>query len=108
MQGFKITTSDNQEIKFEFYFDTAPEISLAFVDILPFIWTFQHARDSGQEIWIDNVPRHDIIQENASVFTEQDEVVFGPTKPIRTMTVNCFGIYYGEGRGLDACKILPE
>ncbi|PAM92987.1 hypothetical protein B4N84_20335, partial [Flavobacterium sp. IR1] len=36
------------------------------------------------------------------------EVVFGPTKPSRTKTANCFGIYYGEGRGLDACNIFAK
>jgi hypothetical protein len=108
MLGFKISTKDNQEIKFEFYFDSAPVTSKAFIDILPFTRTFFHARLSGQEIWIDNVPQLDIIQENASIFTDPGEVVFGPTKPIRTKTANCFGIYYGEGRGLDACNIFAK
>jgi len=108
MTGFKITTADNQEIKFEFYLDTAPLTSRAFIDILPFKRTFYHARVSGQEIWIDNVPQLNIIQENASVFTEPGEVVFGPAKPVRTKTANCFGIYYGEGKGLDACNIFAK
>ena len=108
MTGFKIITSDNQEIKFECYLDTAPVTSKAFVDILPFTRTFYHARVSGQEIWIDDVPKLDIIQENASVFTEPGEVVFGTTKPIRTKTANFFGIYYGDGRGLDACNIFAR
>ena len=108
MNGFKITTSDKQEIKFEFYIASAPISSKAFVGILPFTRTFYHARVSGQEIWIDNVPQLDIIQENASVFTGPGEVVFGPTKPIRTKTANCFGIYYGDGKGLDACNIFAK
>jgi len=107
MNGFKITTENNQEIKFEFL-DTAPETSKAFLTILPFTRTFYHARVSGQEIWIDDVPKLDIIQENASVFTEPGEVVFGPVKPARAKTANCFGIYYGEGRGLDACNIFAR
>jgi len=108
MTGFKITTSNNVEIKFEFYHDTAPVTSNAFLTILPFTRTFHHARVSGQEIWIDNVPPLDIIQENASVFTEPGEVVFGPSKPLRTKTANCLGIYYGEGKGLDACNIFAK
>lgn len=108
MTGFKITTSDNPEIKFELYLDTAPVTSKAFLSILPFTRTFYHARVSGQEIWIDDVPKLDIIQENASVFTEPGEVVFGPTKPIRAKTANCFGIYYGDGKGLDACNIFAK
>jgi hypothetical protein len=108
MTGFKITTSDSLEIRFEFYLDDAPVTSKAFVDILPFTRTFHHARVSGQEIWIDNVPPLDIIQENASVFTKPGEVVFGPTKPTRTKTANCFGIYYGDGKGLDACNIFAR
>jgi Protein of unknown function (DUF3830) len=108
MNGFKIITSDKQEIKFEFYLANAPVTSRAFLSILPFTRTFHHARVSGQEIWIDNVPPLDIIQENASVFTEPGEVVFGPAKPTRTKTANCFGIYYGEGKGLDACNIFAR
>lgn len=108
MTGFKITTLDGQEIKFEFYLDAAPVTSTAFKSILPFTRTFNHARVSGQEIWIDDVPKLDIIQENASVFTVPGEVVFGPTKPGRTKTANCFGIYYGDGKGLDACNIFAK
>jgi hypothetical protein len=50
MTGFKITTADNVEIRFEFYLDLAPVTSKAFLCILPFTRTFQHARVSGQEI----------------------------------------------------------
>lgn len=108
MSGFKITTADNLEIKFDFYLDSAPVTSKAFPGILPFTRTFHHARISGQEIWIDDVPELDIIQENASVFTKPGEVVFGPSKPKRSKTANCFGIYYGEGKGVDACNIFAK
>ena len=108
MRGFEIRTTDNEVIKFEFYFDVAPVTSNAFMKILPFTRTFYHARVSGQEIWIDDVPRLDIIQENSSVFTELGEVVFGPTNPSRTKTANCFGIYYGDGKGLDAGNIFAK
>jgi Protein of unknown function (DUF3830) len=108
MKGFKITDKKNLEVKFNFYSDAAPVTSKAFATCLPFTRTFYHARVSGQEIWIDNVPQLDIIQENASVFTEPGEVVFGPSKPTRTKTANCFGIYYGEGKGLDACNIFAK
>lgn len=108
MQGFKLVTGNKVEIKFKFYSDTAPVTSKAFEQLLPFTRTFYHARVSGQEIWIDDVPQLDIIQENASVFTEPGEVVFGPAKPTRTKTANCFGIYYGDGKGLDACNIFAK
>jgi hypothetical protein len=108
MKGFKLTTSDQQELRFEFYLEAAPLSSKAFAEILPFTRTFNHARVSGQEIWIDDVPPLDVIQENASVFTEPGEVVFGPSKPLRTKTANCFGIYYGEGKGLDAGNIFAK
>lgn len=108
MAGFKLITSENGEIEFELYLEDAPITSKAFLELLPFKRTFYHARVSGQEIWIDNVPSLDIIQENASVFTEPGEVVFGPSKPSRTKTANCFGIYYGEGKGLDACNIFAK
>lgn len=108
MKGFKITTPEKEEIRFEFYKDLAPVTSTSFAKILPFTRTFYHARVSGQEIWIDNIPELDIIQENASIFTEPGEVVLGPKKPIRAKTANCFGIYYGEGKGLDACNIFAK
>ena len=108
MKGFKLTTQKGKEIKFELYLDDAPITSEAFMSILPFTRTFYHARVSGQEIWIDDVPKLDIIQENASVFTEPGEVVFGPTNPSRTKTANCFGIYYDDGKGVDACNIFAK
>jgi hypothetical protein len=108
MRTFTLTTPDGTRIEFELYLDAAPVTCQAFLGILPFTRTFYHARLSGQEIWIDDVPRLDIIQENASVFTLPGEVVFGPAKPARAKTANCFGIYYGEGKGLDACNIFAK
>lgn len=67
-----------------------------------------HARVSGQEIWIDDAPPLDIIQENASVFAEPCEVVYGPLHPKRAKTSNCMGIYYGPGQGLDCCNIFAR
>lgn len=108
MTGFKVTTSDNTEIRFTFYYDAARVTAEAFAGTLPFTRVFRHARVSGQEIWIDDVPKLDIIQENASVFTQPGEAVFGPSKPERAKTAGCFGIYYGEGKGLDACNIFAR
>ncbi|MDB5229883.1 MAG: hypothetical protein JWN76_688 [Chitinophagaceae bacterium] len=76
--------------------------------ILPFKKTFLHASISGQEIWVDEAHNLDIIQENASVFTEPGEIVLGPLHPSRTKTAKCIGIYYGEGRGLDCCNIFGK
>ena len=108
MRGFKIITSNNLTIQFEYYDKDAPITVKAFESLLPFERLFVHARVSGKEIWIDNMPKLDIIQENASVFTEIGEVVLGPSKPIRTKTANCLGIYYGEGKGLDCCNIFAK
>src|SRR4030095_16338188 len=108
MTGFKIVTKDGAGISFKFYLDDAPLTSKAFQQILPFTRKFYHARVSGREIWIDDVPSLDVIQENASVFAEPGEVVIGPSKPARVKTANCFGIYYGEGRGLDAANIFAR
>ena len=108
MTGFKIITPDNQSIIFHYYLDAAPITCQAFASLLPFTRTFFHARVSGQEIWIDDAPPLEIIQENASVFTEPGEVVFGPSKPARVKTANCMGIYYGEGKGLDAANIFAK
>lgn len=106
--GFILKTSSNQIIRFRFYKEEAPATCNAFAKLLPFSRTLLHARISGQEIWTDEAPPLDIIQENASVFTVPGEVVYGPMKPARTKTVNCIGIYYGEGKGLDACNIFAK
>lgn len=106
--GFLLTTNNGIEIRFRLYLEEAPITATAFLTLLPFSRVFYHARVSGQEIWIDDVPPLDIIQENASVFTEVSEVVFGPMKPARTRTANCMGIYYGEGKGLDVCNIFAK
>jgi len=108
MQGFIIKTSDQQIIRFQFYNDAAPITSTAFAQLLPFTRTFLHARISGQEIWVDNAHEIDIIQENASVFTEPGEIVLGPIKPIRNKIPKCIGIYYGEGKGLDCGNIFGK
>lgn len=107
MHAFKLTTARNVTIRFH-YNGEAPITSAAFEALLPFNRTFMQARVSGQEIWIDNAPELDIIQENASVFAEPGEVVYGPLKPARTKTSNCMGIYYGEGKGLDCCNIFAK
>jgi len=106
--GFIIKTSDNMIIRFRYYFADAPVTSSAFESLLPFTRTFLQARVSGGEIWIDNAPELDIIQENASVFTVPGEVVYGPLKPKRAKTSNCMGIYYSEGKGLDCCNIFAK
>lgn len=108
MKGFFIKLSDNKIIRFRYYIEEAPVTTKAFDALLPFSKTFYHARVSGQEIWTDNAPQLDIIQENASVFTVPGEVVYGPLKPSRTKTSNSMGIYYGEGKGLDCCNIFAK
>ena len=106
--GFIIKTAVHKIIRFKYYLEDAPVTTAAFESLLPFTRIFLHARVSGQEIWIDNAPELDIIQENASVFTEPGEVVYGPLKATRTKTSNCMGIYYGEGKGLDCCNIFAK
>jgi hypothetical protein len=108
MQSFALKTSDNKSIRFNLYTEAAPVTCTAFIKLLPFTRTFMHARVSGQEIWIDDAPPLDIIQENASVFAEPGEIVYGPLNARRTKTINCMGIYYGEGKGLDACNIFAK
>ena len=108
MRGFIVKTKNNQTIRFKCYDEAAPVTVSSFTKSLPFTRTFYHARVSGQEIWIDNAPELDIIQENASVFTEPGEIVIGPLKPARNKTCKCLGIYYGEGKGLDCCNIFGK
>ncbi|MEY4875028.1 MAG: hypothetical protein RL708_177 [Bacteroidota bacterium] len=108
MTGFIIKTNDNQTIRFNYYNDAAPISVAAFHKVLPFTLSFYHARTSGQEFWIANAFEFDIIQENASVFTEQGEIVLGTLKPSRVKTSGAIGIYYGEGKGLDAANIFGK
>jgi hypothetical protein len=105
---FIIKTADNQSIRFRFYTNAAPITSEAFSQLLPFAETFFHAKVSGQEIWIDNAPALDIIQENASVFAEPGEIIIGPAKPSRNKIAGCIGIFYGEGKLLDAGNIFGK
>lgn len=108
MKGFILTTPQQQNIRFAFYLAEAPATCQAFAALLPFSRSFLHARTSGQEIWIAGAPPLDVIQENASIFTEPGEVVYGPLKPARVRTANCMGIYYGPGLGLDSCNIFAK
>src|SRR2546430_10383144 len=105
MTGFIIKTKDNQIIQFRYYIQDAPVSVAAFHKILPFTLSFYHARTSGQEFWIANAFPFDIIQENASVFTEPGEIVLGTLKPMRAKAGGGgIGVYYGEGKGLDAAN----
>jgi len=111
MTTFRIRSKD-YIIRFNLYHHAAPVTSRAFIKTIPFTKIFFHARVSGEEIWIDDAPALDIIQENASVFAEPGEIVLGPLQPARTRTSKCLGIYYGEGKGYDCCnifgKVFPE
>src|SRR4051812_7316984 len=108
MTGFIIKTNGGRAIRFRFYHDTAPISVAAFQKVLPFTLSFYHARTSGQEFWIADAFQFDIIQENASVFTEPGEIVLGTSKPLRVKTTGGLGIYYGEGKGLDAANIFGK
>ncbi len=112
MRGFIIRSEAVSDLHVLFYHNEAPITCAVFSGMIPFSRTFKHARVSGQEIWIDDAPELLSPQENASVFTEPGEVVYGPSSPKRAKTANCMGIYYGEGRGLDACnifgRVIPE
>ncbi len=107
MTGFSIVTS-NTTIRFRYYTDEASQTVAAFAATLPFTKMLFHARTSGEEVWTDDAPILDVPQENASVFTYPGEVVIGPLKPSRVKTTGCMGIYYGEGKGLDACNIFAK
>lgn len=106
--NFRMKTAENLVIRFQLYRSEAPLTSSAFLRELPFSRVLVHARTSGQEIWTDDAPKLDVIQENASVFTVPGEIVIGPPKPARAKTAGCLGIYYGEGKGLDSCNIFGK
>jgi hypothetical protein len=104
--GFLIRTADGRCIRFRYYTDEAPQTCAAFDRSLPFTLVFVHARVSGAEIWTEHAPHLDVPQENASVYTLPGEVVLGPSRPVRAKTRHAMGIYYGEGKGFDACNIF--
>ncbi len=109
MSGFQLKSQTHRPIRFSYYQLEAPCSVAAFNKVLPFTIHFYHARTSGQEIWVANAFTFDIIQENASVFTQPGEVVLGPLKPSRAAAMGgSIGIYYGEGKGLDAANIFAK
>jgi len=108
MTGFLIRTAADQAIRFRFYSDAAPLTCTAFSETLPFSKTFFHARVSGQEIWIDDAPPLEITQENSSVFAEPGEIVIGPLQPKRNKVAGFMGIFYGEGKLIDAGNIFGK
>ncbi len=108
MTGFTLTSPNNQPIRFQYYLQDAPASCSAFHAQLPCSFTLYHARVSGQEFWAANVLELDIPQENASVLTMPGEVVLGPLRPTRVKTAGAIGIYYGEGKGLDAANIFAK
>lgn len=109
MQGFVIITPTGNSIRFAYYVQDAPQSVQAFNTLLPFSQTFYHARVSGQEVWVANAFHFAVPQENASVFTQPGEVVLGSSTTARAKGVaGAIGIYYGEGRGLDAANIFAK
>ena len=108
MAGFSIKTVDHHAIRFRCYEEAASQTSAAFIKILPFSILLFHARISGQEIWTDKAPELDIPQENCSVFAMPGEIVIGPVKPERNKITKCIGIFYGEGKLLDAGNIFGK
>jgi hypothetical protein len=108
MLGFVIKTEDNKLIRFHCYADVAHATSAAFINKLPFAETFLHASLSGKEIWTDSAPRLDIIQENASVFAEPGEIVIGTALTTRNKIAGLMGIFYGEGKLIDAGNIFGK
>ena len=108
MKTFQITTSSGLILRFNYYYDAAPQTCAAFEKSLPFTKTFFHARVSGFEIWIDDAPKLNIPQENASVFAEAGEIVIGPMQPSRNKIIGCIGIFYGEGKLVDCGNIFGK
>jgi hypothetical protein len=108
MQGFTIRTEDGTIIRFHYYLEDAPFTTEAFERALPFSRYLFQARISGQEIWTDQGPGLDIIQENCSIFTAAGEIAIGPARPARNKIAGSMGIFYGEGRLLDGGNIFAK
>jgi len=108
MKRFIIRTQDDQTIRFRFYQHAAPITATAFAAALPFSRIFFHAKLSGQEIWIEDAPELDVIQENASVYAVPGEIVIGPVNPKRNKITGCIGIFYGDGKLIDCGNIFGK
>ncbi len=108
MSTFFLETKDKILLEFVLYQEEAPATVQAFLHSLPFTRNWIHASVSGQEIWIDDAPLLAVPQENASVFVSPGEVVIGPAAPLRNRVAGYMGIYYGEGKGLDAGNIMAK
>ena len=106
--GFQLRTVSGIVIRFRYYLDEAPATSKAFHAQLPYSQTFIHARTSGEEFWTDKAQQLNIPQENASVFCLAGEVGISPIVPARVKTAGMMGIYYGDGKGLDATNIFAK
>ena len=107
-QGFQLRTVSGLVIRFRYYLDEAPVTSEVFHTHLPYAQTFVHARTSGEEFWTDKAPPLHILQENASVFCLPGEAGISPVTPARVKTAGMMGIYYGNGKGLDATNIFAK
>lgn len=108
MTGFSIQTANNKLIRFQYYQELAPFTCETFSKSLPFSKIFFHARVSGLEIWIDDAPLLDVIQENSSVFSLPGEIVIGPVNPSRNKVAGLMGIFYGEGKLIDGGNIFGK
>jgi hypothetical protein len=106
-KGFIIRTGTDV-LRVAYYVEDAPLTVVAFNQVLPFSLVFSQARTSGQEIWTDKAPLLEIPQENCSIFPEQGEIALGPIKPSRNKIAGLMGIFYGEGRLLDAGNIFGK
>jgi len=108
LSGFVIHTKENTSIRFRWYSIAAPETVADFAAHMPFSREFLHARVSGEEIWIDDAPLLNVIQENCTVFAQPGEVAIGPFNPARNKIAGCMGIFYGEGKLLDCGNIFAR
>lgn len=108
MPTIRMTSTLEETVLFDLYLQEAPASVAALLESLPFELDLIHASVSGQEIWTDSTPDWAVPQENASVFTEPGELVIGPAGHPRNKTAGCLGIYYGEGKGLDAANIIGK
>lgn len=106
--GFQVSAPGGQAIPFEYNLRFAVETCEAFDELLPFSCVFKHVETSGPELWTENAPVLDILQQYSTAQAEAGEVLLGPVQPLRNRISGSLRIFYGEGQSLDAGNVFAR
>ena len=106
--GFQVSASGGEPIPFEYNLRFAVETCEAFDELLPFNCGFKHVETSRPELWTENAPVLDILQQYSTAYAEAGEVLLGPVGPLRNRISGSLRIFYGKGQSLDAGNVFAR